>query len=108
MPTSTLRTDEMTDQQRAANRAAVQDLVRGKYYRFDPPVTSIGFPVGGPGVCAEQEMEFVRGWYIGFVKDKHVFQGKPINDQRDMLSDDLRECYFHVLFIGGSKAIPDD
>ncbi|MCH8748392.1 hypothetical protein IH781_01440 [Patescibacteria group bacterium] len=114
--------DEMDIAQQSANEAAQQDLIRGKYYRFDPPVSATGFPTGGSNVCEESELEFSRGWYIGFSRDQHIFQGTPINDHRvipvpkryentantDDIVERLRVCYFHILFIGGSKAILDE
>ncbi len=113
--------DAMTAAQVAANNAAQQDLVRGKHYRFFPPVTAGAVPTGGPDTCALEECTFERGWYIGFVDGNHVFQGKPVNDQRvipvpqgyedapnlDEILEQLRDSYFHVLFIGGSMAVLD-
>lgn len=113
--------DEMTAEQVAANKAAQQNLVRGKYYRFEPPVTATAIPTGGSKTCALEECEFDRGWYIGLLDGCHVFQGKPVNDQRVILMpqnyenasnlneilDQLRDSYFHVLFVGGSAAILD-
>ena len=113
--------DEMATTQIAVNTAAQQDLVRGKYYRFDPPIKATAIPTVGPRTCALAECDFERGWYIGFVEGNHVFQGKPVKDQRvitvpqgyedapnlDEILEQLRESYFHVLFIGGSVAIPD-
>lgn len=111
----------MTTDQIAANSSAANELVRGMYYRFDPPVTATGFPTGERRVCLQRELQFNRGWYIGFVDGKHVFQGKPLNDPRTMMApqgyeshpdlaailEQLRECYFHVLFVGGSAATLD-
>lgn len=113
--------DAMTPDERIKNSAAQENLVPGKYYRFDPSVTATAAPTGGPNTCALEECTFERGWYIGFVKDKHVFQGKPVNDRRviptpqgyedapnlDEILEQLRDSYFHVLFIGGSAAILD-
>lgn len=113
--------DKMTVEQIAANNEAQQHLVRGKYYRFEPPVTASAIPTGGPNTCALEECTFEHGWYIGLVDGNHVFQGKPVNDQRviptpqgyedapnlDEILDQLRESYFHVLFIGGSQAVLD-
>jgi len=113
--------DTMTADQVVANNAAQQNLVRGKYYRFDPPVKATAVPTGGPSTCTLEECEFDRGWYIGLVDGNHVFQGKPVNDQRviptpqgyedasnlDEVLGQLRNSYFHVLFIGGSTAILD-
>ena len=113
--------DTMTVEQAAANNAAQQHLVRGKYYRFEPPVTASAVPTGGPNTCALEQCTFERGWYIGLVDGNHVFQGKPVNDQRviptpqgyedapnlDQILDQLRDSYFHVLFIGGSAAVLD-
>lgn len=110
--------DEMTEEQAVANEAARQDLVPGQYYRFDPPVKATAVPTGGPSVCALEECTFDRGWYLGFKEGKHLFQGKPTNDQRvipiprdykeapnpDEIREKLRESYFHILFIGGSQA----
>ena len=103
------------------NTAAQQNLIRGKYYRFDPPVKATAVPTGGPNTCALGECGFNRGWYIGFVEGNHVFQGKPVNDRRviptpqgyedapnlDGVLEQLRDSYFHVLFIGGSQAALD-
>jgi hypothetical protein len=111
----------MSTEQVARNILAQHDLIRGKYYRFNPPVRAGAIPTGGPRVCAIVECEFDRGWYIGFVDGKHVFQGKPVNDAREIkvpsifrdtpdpewLKERLRASYFHILFIGGSQAILD-
>ena len=108
--------DAMTPEQAAANTAAQQSLVPGVYYLFDPPVKATAIPTGGPNVCALEECEFTRGWYLGFVDGNHVFQGKPVNDRRVMpipigyedapnlneIQGQLRDSYFHVMFIGGS------
>ena len=59
--------DAMTKDQTAVNLVAQQVLVRGKYYRFDPPVKAGAVPTGGPNVCELEECEFDRGWYIGLV-----------------------------------------
>ncbi|MEK7501138.1 MAG: hypothetical protein AAB642_03375 [Patescibacteria group bacterium] len=113
--------DAMTAEQIAANNTAQQNLVRGGYYRFEPPVTATALPTGGPKTCALEECKFERGWYIGLVDGNHVFQGKPANDQRviptpqgyedalnlDEVMEQLRDSYFHVLFIGGSQAALD-
>ncbi|OGZ28871.1 MAG: hypothetical protein A2562_00730 [Candidatus Nealsonbacteria bacterium RIFOXYD1_FULL_39_11] len=111
--------DEMTEDQVAANVAA--QLVPGKYYRFAPPIMATAVPVGGPNVCKLEECEFDRGWYIGLVNGNHVFQGKPVNDERiiptppgyqdvpnlNEILEQLRDSYFHVLFIDGSQAVLD-
>lgn len=110
------RRDAMTPAERQQNAEVVRVLERGKYYRFDPPVTATAVPTGGPSTCALTECQFDRGWYIGFVEENHVFQGKPINDQRAIpvppgyegspvleILEKLRESYFHVLFIGGES-----
>jgi len=113
--------DVMTAEQVVANNAAQNHLIRGKYYRFDPPVTATAIPTGGPNTCALEECEFDRGWYIGLVDGNHVFQGKPVNDQRtipvprgyenmldlDDLLDRLRDSYFLAQFTGGSAAVLD-
>jgi hypothetical protein len=113
--------DTMTAEQVVANKAAQKHLVRGKCYRFDPPVLATAVPTGGPNTCALGECEFDRGWYIGLVDGNHVFQGKPVNDQRviavpqgyenmlilDDLLDHLRDSYFLVQFTGGSSAVLD-
>ena len=113
--------DAMTADQVVANSAAQQSLVRGKYYRFDPPVKATAVPTGGPNTCALEECEFDRGWYIGPTDGNHVFHDKPVNDQRiistpqgyedapnlDEVLEQLRDSYFHVLFIGGSQAVLD-
>lgn len=104
--------DAMTEEQKKLNEEASRELICGKYYRFTPPSKSTAVPVGGPNVCELADCDFDRGWYIGFIEDNHVFQGKPVNDERVMFKqkgykdnelDSLRESYFHVLFIGGSK-----
>ncbi|OGL69291.1 hypothetical protein A3B21_04900 [Candidatus Uhrbacteria bacterium RIFCSPLOWO2_01_FULL_47_24] len=113
--------DTMTADHVVANNAAQQKLVRGKYYRFDPPVKATAVPTGGPNTCALKECEFDRGWYIGLTDGNHVFHGKPVNDQRviltpqgyedapnlDEIKEALRDSYFHALFIGGSQAVLD-
>ncbi len=113
--------DAMSTEQATANNMAQQVLTRGKYYRFLPPITATAVPVGGPNTCALEECIFERGWYLGYVDGNHVFQGKPVNDQRviptpagceeipnlDEVLEQLRDSYFHVLFIGGNKAILD-
>lgn len=115
--------DNMTPEEVAANEAAAKTLVRGQYYRFKEPVTATAIPTGGITTCALEECEFERGWYIGFVDGQHIFQGKPINDQRiipvpkgyersiildlEKIMQLLRESYFPVLFTGGPVAILD-
>jgi len=113
--------DAMTVEQVAANNAAQEQLVRGKYYRFEPPVTATAVPTGGSNTCALEKCTFNRGWYMGLVDGNHIFQGKPVNDQRlipvpkgyenapdlDEIMEQLRDSYFHVLFIGGSAAVLD-
>lgn len=97
----------LNKQERATNKEAATALTPGTTYRFEPPVTASGIPVEGPKVCASEELTFARGWYIGFREERHVFQGKPIEDTR-LIDDGLRECYFHVDFVGGSSAIPEN
>lgn len=109
--------DAMTPEQAADNSRARTHLVRGKYYHFNPPVTATAIPVGGPGVCTPEDCIFDRGWYIGFVNQNHIFQGKPVDDQRVIMTpqghegtpnmDQLRASYFPVLFVGGSEAVLD-
>ena len=113
--------DATTADQVVVNNAAQQNLVRGKYYRFDPPVKATAVPTGGPNTCVLEECEFERGWYIGLTDGNHAFQGKPVNDQRviptpqgyegapnlEEVLEQLRDSYFHVLFIGGSQALLD-
>lgn len=113
----------LSPEQEKIDEQAVAHLVRGKYYDFEPAVEATGIPTGGPNTCPKSELEkvltFSRGWYVGYVNKKHVFQGKPINDPRtipvpagyedafdtDEIVDKLRDCYFHVAFLGGSAAI---
>lgn len=109
-------------QQAVDNEHAQGMLERGRYYHFSPPVVATAVPTGGPNTCSLAECAFDRGWYLGFVDGNHVFQGKPVNDARVILipegfekapnlaeiRDDLRESYFHVLFIGGSNAQLDE
>ena len=113
--------DSMTTEQAVVNNTAQEHLVRGKYYRFEPPVTATAVPTGGLNTCALEECTFERCWYIGFVEGNHVFQGKPVNDQRviptpqgyedapnlDEVLERLRDSYFHVLFIGGNAVVLD-
>ncbi len=113
--------DAMTAAEAAANSAAQEQLVPGKYYRFEPPVAATAIPTGGLEVCALEVCAFERGWYLGFRNDAHVFQGKPVKDGRviqllpccegdpnpEEIREQLRESYFHVLFTGGSKAVVD-
>lgn len=115
------RRDNMTPEEVAANEAAVRYLTRGKFYRFYPPAEGSAIPTGGPTVCPLQDCTFDRGWYIGFIEGNHVFQGKPINDQREIavpkgyeyamdlekIMDMLRDSYFCTLFIGGSEVVLD-
>lgn len=114
--------DEMTVEQVASHKVAQLDLVRGKYYRFDPSVTAVAIPTGGPKTCTLEECEFDRGWYIGLIDGYHVFQSKPINDQRTIsvpegyenslslavIIEQLRDSYFLAQFTAdGSAAILD-
>lgn len=111
----------MTAVQRALNSAAAEELRKGAYYRFDPPIRATAIPTGGPNTCALAECEFDRGCYLGFIDENHVFQGKPVNDSRiiptppghadapnlDEIREQLRDSYFPVLFIGGVPAVLD-
>ena len=101
----------------AVNAAAAAVLEPGKYYRFNPPVVATAIPTGGPGVCDAQDAQFERGWYLGFINNRHTFQGKPVNDRRRIATPaghdasvvkQLRESYFHVDFVGGSAAAVDE
>ncbi len=108
--------DQMTAQEATQNVNAQLILERGRYYRFSPPVTATAVPTGGPNTCPLADCLFDRGWYLGFVDGSHVFQGKPVNDIRvipipagyehapdqSQILENLRESYFHILFIGGS------
>lgn len=110
--------EALTPDQRAKNKAAASELVPGTYYRFDPAVTATAIPTGGPAVTEPMEVQFETGWYLGFIDEKHVFQGKPVNDPRIIpipkgygdspdIVERLRESYFHTLFVdGGSIATP--
>lgn len=108
--------DAMTPEQAAANNAAVQVLERGKWYRFDPPAQATAIPTGGPNTCALEQCAFDRGWYLGFVDDNHIFQGRPVNDTRKIpvprgyehmreIVEQLRDSYFGVLFVGQGGAV---
>ena len=88
------------------NEEAKNMLIPGKYYDFKPAVIATGIPIGGPNVCKPTELTFDKGWYLGFQKGKHIFQGKPVNDPRSI--DNLRECYFVVDFTGGSAVTVSD
>lgn len=98
--------DTLTPEQEKANKAATEILTPGKHYIFDPPVVATAIPVSGKDSWQPREMSFNRGWYLGFVKGKHVFQGKPLENPADIPLN-LRESYFHVDFIGGSACLPD-
>ena len=98
--------DAMTASQVAANQEASKNLTPGQYYRFSPPVKAGAVPAGGPSVCAVETCLFERGYYLGLKNGNHIFQGKPANDKRK-IPEQLRESYFHVLFIGGSSATVD-
>ena len=99
--------EQMTDEERARNRAACDELVPGKFYVFDPPVNATAMPVGGQNAWKARSLEFSRGWYIGFVEaDGHIFQGKP-DEIPDDIDPKLAESYFAVLFKGGSVATVD-
>jgi len=114
--------DAMSTEQVALNTATQADLIRGKHYRFEPPVIATAIPTGGQNTCRLEECTFERGYYIGFIRENHVFQGKPVNDTRVIpiphgyenvqnlseILENLRESYFHVLFIGGSTATLDE
>jgi len=111
----------LTKKQSITNKMAQQNLIKGKYYRFEPPVIATAIPTGGSGVCRVEQCTFNRGWYIGCIDRSHVFSGKPVNDQRIILipqgyedvpnlseiMEQLHNSYFHVLFIGGSIAVLD-
>ena len=99
-------TDNMTPEQVATNNSAQKSLIRGKYYSFEPPVEATAVPVAGSNVCTLQECKFDRGWYIGLIRENHVFQGRPVNDQRTIL-EQFRESFFHVVFVGGSRVTLD-
>ena len=94
--------EKHTDEENALNEQAAKVLVPGKYYTFEPAVKATGIPIGGPNVCKPQVLPFIRGWYMGYQNEQHVFQGKPDPDPRK-INDKLRECYYHVDFTGGSK-----
>ena len=118
---------QLTEEQVRIDQQAIAHLVRGRYYDFEPAIEATGIPTGGKDVCPRLELEkiltFSRGWYIGYVNNRHVFQSYPVNDQReipvpsgydheDMDDEDiaelvapLRACYFHVAFLGGSAAV---
>lgn len=113
--------DGLTQKQATDNNVAQYGLVRGTYYCFEPPVIATAVPTGGPKVCALEECKFDRGFYLGMKDGNYIFQGKPLNDKRkilvppshkgapnkDELLENLRDSYFHVLFIGGSMTLPD-
>ena len=69
--------EPLTLEEKELNAVAAKDLIRGKYYKFDPAVEATGFPVGGPGVCEAKDLKFNRGCYLGYKNESHVFQGKP-------------------------------
>ncbi len=99
-------TEQFSQKEILLNEQAIEDLIPGKYYNFKPAVEATGIPTGGPGVCAPQMLNFKRGWYMGYSNGNHVFQEKPVDDPRN-IDKRLRQCYFHVAFIGGSKCEVD-
>lgn len=112
---------DLTPEQQRLNAEACEYLIRGKTYRFEPPVLAGGTPTGGPDVCGIEDCLFSRGWYIGFIDEQHVFQGTPDPEtdgrviaipleycNNEDIEQRLRACYFHVAFVGGSKAIQED
>ena len=94
--------EAMTPTEQASNEAATQALIQGKYYTFEPAILSTGIATGGPQVHEPLLMNFNRGYYLGVREQSHIFQGTPVNDPRKINSN-LRECYFHVLFIAGGS-----
>ena len=92
--------DSLTPAQRAKNEAACNELVPGATYAFLPPVVTTAVPADKSPVV--HEVCFSVGWYLGFVRGNHVFQGRP---DSSCAGPDLRECFFHVAFVGGSGCI---
>lgn len=117
-----LKFEPLIKEEQDLNVEAAKHLTQGKYYTFDPPVEATGVPVGGSEVFSKEEMKkllkFNRGWYLGFINNKHAFQGHPVNDPRVLparfsnysgsAEKNLRACFFHVDFIGGSSYKIDD
>ncbi len=98
-------------------------LVVGRNYRFDPPIKATAISRWfDTKICEPRECIFERGQYCGVKNGNRVFLGKPINDPRAIpvpllyergtpeeakIREKTRESYFCVLFIGGSRVIPD-
>ena len=102
-------TPRLSPEELAANIAAADSLLEGKFYDFEPVIEASGIPVKEnirARVSKEDlgvTLKFRRGQYIGFLGGNHVFQGIPLDDPR--LSKPSR-CFFHVVFSGGSALHP--
>jgi len=94
-----LRHTPLTAEQMAKDVEAIGVLVKGKNYRFSPPVLATAVSCAGPLIPMADE-EFEIGWYLGY-DERHVFQGRPVSNNRG-LADDCKSSYFTVNFSGGS------
>lgn len=92
----------LTDEERALHTASQEHLVPGQYYLFDPPVQASAVPVDNLNRSDAMICYFHRGCFIDVIEGICRFRGKPVDDQRD-IADSLRDCYFPVLFVGGSQ-----
>jgi hypothetical protein len=97
--------DEL-DRKSQANIDAASQLVRGKYYIFDIPVTASAFCTKGHEVWTARVMTFSRGKYLGFRDSLHIFQGIP-NERPNDIDESLLDSYFRIIFSGGAVAVLD-
>ena len=98
--------EDLTTSQLASNQDAARLLFPGKRYVFEPCVTATGLPMPQYAKTVKPaEFDFTLGKYVGFINDKHVFEGYPKVDTR-RINLKMKLCFFHVLFVGGAKIIP--
>ena len=105
-----MKTDRLSKEEQNLNEEACKTLVRGRFYKFDPPIEARGFLIGGQATTDPPLLKFDRGWYLAFTSGSHVFQGKPVIDKDIVrpINNKNSEYYFHVVFIGDVKAELDE
>ena len=96
----------LTAEQKILNAQASEWLKADERYEFTPPVNADGapaFPEAKKLGIKSDFFQFSHGRYIGYVNEKHIFHGYPLNDKR-RINPKHKLCMFAVDFLEkGSK-----
>jgi hypothetical protein len=80
------------------------DFTPGKDYKFDPPLSTLGFPIGV--IRGEpKKLSFAEGRCVTFNTERqvYVFRGMPVGNDQGVTEKEEKKYFFHIE-IGGTES----